>query len=69
MIMHYQGERLKKIILVECKCGEYNVLSPSQEKCIDCIKKIKTDKVGYERINVDYQLPEKLTVSEISYIP
>lgn len=68
MILHCHGKKLNKLILIECKSGDAD-LSPNQNDCIDCIKKIKTDKVGYEKINVDYRLPEKLTVSEISYIP
>ncbi len=66
MIVHSHGEKLNKLILIECKCGEYAGLSPNQNDCIDCIKKIKSDKVEYKKINVDYQAPKQLIVSEIS---
>lgn len=68
MIVHYHGEKLNKLIIIECKTDDA-VLSENQKEYIECLKNIKSDKVEYIKINVDYQLPKQLTVSEISHIP
>lgn len=68
MIVHSHGEELYKIILIECKTNKAG-LSPGQKEFIDRLKNIKSDKVEYRKINIDYQAPKQLTVSEIWHIP
>ncbi|MFH0904578.1 MAG: hypothetical protein V1854_05255 [Methanobacteriota archaeon] len=64
MIVHCSAERtLKKLIIIECKTGN-SPLTKNQKAFIDCIKQMKSDKVEYKYINVDYQAPKQLTVSE-----
>lgn len=65
MIVHYHEGKLNKLILIECKTGNA-VLSPNQKAFIECLKKIKYNKVEYKKIIIDIPLPEQLTVSEIS---
>lgn len=65
MIVHYHERKLNKLILIECKTGDA-VLSPNQKAFIECLKKIKSDKVEYKKIIIDYQLPKQLMVREIS---
>ncbi len=65
MIVHYHERKLNKLIIIECKTGN-SPLTKNQKAFVDCIKQIKSDKVEYKVINVDYQAPEQLIVSEIS---
>ncbi len=65
MIVHYHGEELNKLILIECKTGDAD-LSENQKEFIESLKKIKSDKVEYKKIIIDYQLPKQLMVREIS---
>lgn len=65
MIVHYHGGKLNKLILIECKTGD-SVLTKNQKAFIESLKNIKSDKVEYKKIHVDYQTPKQLMVSEIS---
>ncbi len=59
MIVHYHGEELNKLILIECKTGD-SVLTKNQKTFIECLKNIKSDKIEYKKINIDYQAPKQL---------
>lgn len=64
MIVHRSHEgTLKKLIIIECKTGN-SPLTKNQKAFADCIKRMKSDKVEYKVINIDYQVPEQLALIE-----
>jgi hypothetical protein len=64
MVVHLSDiKTLKKIIIVECKTND-SVLSKNQKDFADYVSQLKSDKVQYKKINIDYQAPKNLLITE-----
>ena len=65
MILHYH-KGMFRLIMIECKTGKSS-LTKNQKAFVECIKQIKSDKVEYKVLYLDYKMPQQLIVNEMSY--